>query len=104
MVSAMYGKAALATRVGSSGTSPRDGGRHNIVGRLSKRTRVQRWEEARFGAKVSALAKGTLKAFATSINVGEVWAALPTSIKGVVAMFREERTFCKLNRAIRRMA
>ncbi len=42
MVGAMYGKAALATRVGSSGTSPSDGGHYNIVGCLSKRTRLKR--------------------------------------------------------------
>ncbi len=67
----MYGKAALATRVGSSGTSPSDGGHHNIVGCLSKRTRVKRREEARCGAEVSALTKGTLKEFTTSIKFDE---------------------------------
>jgi hypothetical protein len=64
----MYGKAALATWVGSSGRL-----REMVAGRL-RRERASNGERRPDSEKVSALTKGTLKAFATSIGLGHVWA------------------------------
>jgi hypothetical protein len=58
----MYGKAALATWVGSSGRL-----REMVAGRL-RRERASNGERRPDSEKVSALTKGTLKAFATSIT------------------------------------